>query len=330
MRTATFVKRQFTSLMQRVRPQGLILLYHRVATVDVDPWQLCVCPEYFEEHLAVLKKFRPTCLAQFPDAMQPGSIVVTFDDGYADNLHCAARLLQQYDIPATFFLTTGYLGGNEEFWWDELERRLALVAQNGARLELTIAGRIRRWDLTAMPGTNCAWLPAYYELYDLLQPLTHADRRGVLRGIGCAEGVGCARQSHRVLTMDEVSELAGLGAGPASAQLIEIGAHTVTHPRLAVHSAKDQLTEMRESRRFLEAAVGRNIRSFSYPFGGRGHYTAESVQMAREAGFSTACTTTQGTVERTSSRFELPRVVIGNIDGNSFEDLLNRYVGNRN
>ena len=56
------------------------------------------------------------------DAILPGSIAVTFDDGYADNLHCAARLLQKHDVPATFFLTSGYLGGHEEFWWDELTR----------------------------------------------------------------------------------------------------------------------------------------------------------------------------------------------------------------
>jgi hypothetical protein len=50
--------------------------------------------------------------------------------------------------------------------------------------------------------------------------------------------------------------------------------------------------------------------------------------MAREAGFSVACTTAPGTVERASSRFELPRVVVGDMDGDQFEHLLNSCMHN--
>jgi peptidoglycan/xylan/chitin deacetylase (PgdA/CDA1 family) len=316
MTPAGFAKRSFRALVHRVRPQGLIVLYHRVAATPVDPWQMCVSPGHFAEHLAVLKKFRPTRLPQLPESFSHGSVPVTFDDGYADNLHCAARLLQQHDIPATFFLTSGYLGGTREFWWDELQRRLASAA---AEVELTIGDRVLRWDLT----TNHPWLQAYYEIYDLLQPLGDGMRRGILAQIRCNERMDQPRESHRALTLDELNQLAGM-------ELVGIGAHTVTHPGLAAQSAPAQLAEMRESKRFLEAAVGRGIDSFSYPFGGRGHYSAESVQMVREAGFTAACTTTPAAVERWCSRFELPRIVIEDMDGDRFEHLLNSYLANPN
>lgn len=45
--------------------------------------------------------------------------VVTFDDGYLDNFELAAPLLREYDIPACFFLTAGYVGTSRSFWWDE-------------------------------------------------------------------------------------------------------------------------------------------------------------------------------------------------------------------
>ncbi|HEY2012149.1 MAG TPA: polysaccharide deacetylase family protein [Bryobacteraceae bacterium] len=278
-------------------------------------------PEHFEEHLCLLKKFRLCRLSEVPESMRPGSVVVTFDDGYADNLHCAAQLLNKHEIPATFFLTSGYLGGYGEFWWDELERRLASTALNHGTLELVVEGRALRWDMAAVDGAEFPWLPVYYELYDLLQPLQHARRLRILREIPGAPQILRARESHRVLNLSEVSDL-------ASMERIEIGAHTVTHPRLASLIATTQLAEMRESRRFLEEAAGCVVRSFSYPFGDRGHYNDESVQMAREAGFSVACTTAPGTVERASSRFELPRVVVGDMDGDQFEHLLNSCMHN--
>ena len=95
-------------LVRHFRSRDLILLYHRVARVDSDPWSLCVTPEHFSEHLEVLRKHRPIRLDQVkPSGWRAGgsraSVAITFDDGYADNLYEAKRLLERYDIPATFF-----------------------------------------------------------------------------------------------------------------------------------------------------------------------------------------------------------------------------------
>jgi peptidoglycan/xylan/chitin deacetylase (PgdA/CDA1 family) len=272
--------------------------------------------------MRVLKKFRPVHLSEFQAAAHPRSVAVTFDDGYADNLHCAAAVLEQHAIPATFFLTSGYLGGEGEFWWDELQRRLASHAENNSALELTIDHQNYSWNLIASPDWKKAWLPAYLAVYDLVQPLADAERRRILLRIGGGR-FDRARDSHRVLSMDEVSRLSRPG-------LLNIGAHTVTHPRLAAHPPEAQLNEMEQSRRFLEAAVGYRIETFSYPYGGPGHYSPASVEMARRAGFSIACTTSSRPVTGASHRLELPRVVVENINGDQFEQLLNSQLRNQN
>lgn len=109
--------------------KALILMYHRVAEAASDPWSLCVAPERFAGHLQVLRTLaRPVKLGDLTrllingHAPEPSSVTVTFDDGYNDNLCCAKPLLERYDVPATIFLTTGYLGSDREYWWDELER----------------------------------------------------------------------------------------------------------------------------------------------------------------------------------------------------------------
>ena len=107
-----------------------ILLYHRVAELPSDPQLLSVSPTNFAEQLEVLRRYaNPISLKEMVMALRAGdlpprAVVITIDDGYADNLIHAKPLLKQYDVPATVFVTTGYIGQHREFWWDELERLL--------------------------------------------------------------------------------------------------------------------------------------------------------------------------------------------------------------
>src|SRR5262245_19306871 len=111
---------------------ALILLYHRIAEPAADPFDLCVTPQHFAEHLEQLRRHhRIISLTELSQRLASGAtlrhtVVLTFDDGYADNLHHAKPLLERYDAPATVFVTSGYVGQDREFWWDELERLLLL------------------------------------------------------------------------------------------------------------------------------------------------------------------------------------------------------------
>ena len=123
------LKKSTRWLKSRFVKGTLILGYHRVAEVSRDPYELCVTPRHFAAQLEVLRQqAKPMHLTDIVEALQKGdlpkrSVVLTFDDGYADMLYQARPLLEHYQIPATFFITTGYLG--DEFWWDELERLLS-------------------------------------------------------------------------------------------------------------------------------------------------------------------------------------------------------------
>jgi peptidoglycan/xylan/chitin deacetylase (PgdA/CDA1 family) len=118
-------RRIFDSSQGGASPVGIILMYHRVGDVVPDPWELCVSPANFEEHLEVLRKYSCVPLEQMEDGKRTDRCVaLTFDDGYADNLHNAIPALERFNILATFFITTGGIGSDREFWWDELERAI--------------------------------------------------------------------------------------------------------------------------------------------------------------------------------------------------------------
>jgi peptidoglycan/xylan/chitin deacetylase (PgdA/CDA1 family) len=145
--------RKASEWVRRCTPRGLILMYHRVAEKDVDPWSLSVTPEHFAEHLAVLRRHAfPVSLLRlsqahrectFPDR----AVALTFDDGYANNLYNARPLLERADIPATVFIATGYNGSSEEFWWDALDQALLRPGRLPATLELNLHGLAYRWEL---------------------------------------------------------------------------------------------------------------------------------------------------------------------------------------
>src|SRR5262245_42467602 len=99
----------------------IILLYHSIAKVSTDPWGLRVSPRKFAEHMAILReRANPMPFAEFDQRfgvgdLPPRSVAVTFDDGYADNLHAALPVLEHHRIPATAFISTGYIGSDHEY-----------------------------------------------------------------------------------------------------------------------------------------------------------------------------------------------------------------------
>ncbi len=323
----------------------LILLYHRVTRLKSDPWALAVAPRRFAEHLEVLREHaQPVQLRELPQAIRGGnladrSVVITFDDGYADNLHNAKPLLERHDVPATVFVASGYVGRKREFWWDELDRLLLQPGTLAERLELSVNGDTYLWELGDAAHYTVedfrrhrgwrAWdkespTPRhhlYTSLYELLRPLGEQERRRKLSELRRWTVAAQARRSdHRPLSLEEVGELQEGG-------LVEVGAHTVTHPMLSALPPASQRREIRKSKARLEEILNRPVSSFAYPYGKPSDYTTKTVDIVRQAGFACACSSLAGLVQRSSDRFQLPRVYVRNWDGDRLARQLSRWFG---
>lgn len=98
----------------------------------------------------------------------------------------------------------------------------------------------------------------------------------------------------------------------AKESLIEIGSHTITHPRLSTLSAIDQEIEIEGSKRELESIINKNISGFSYPFGTKKDYSKETVNIVKRANYKYACANFSGKATRFSNPYELPRIIIRN------------------
>src|SRR3989344_8611170 len=96
-----------------ITPTAHILLYHRVADTKTDPHLLCVSPNNFRTQIKFLKEnFKIIPLAKLvqdirKNKVERDTVVITFDDGYVDNLYDALPVLEEFKVPATMFLVAG-------------------------------------------------------------------------------------------------------------------------------------------------------------------------------------------------------------------------------
>ncbi len=319
-----------------IQSRAIILVYHRVANISSDPQLLSVTPEHFAQHLQhVRQHYHPINLQALGQALVQGhihhkAVVITFDDGYADNFWNALPLLEKYEIPATVFVSTGYVGQNREFWWDELERLILSSKVLPNSLELTINHKVHFWhlenpekhfDMNSQSArewnVTMGFYPTlrhkvYKELHHLLLPLNDAERQDILTQIArWAGALSVARQDYLALNSNELKSLAKGG-------LLEIGSHTITHSMLSAQSYEQQQWEITESKRNLESALGLPIVSFGYPYGNQEAAGREAPQLVHKAGYKLACANFPAPVTQKSDAFWLPRYLVRDWHEKSF------------
>lgn len=125
-------------------------------------------------------------------------------------------------------------------------------------------------------------------------------------------------ESHRPLTPAELQRL-------AASPLIEIGAHTMTHPTLALAPIEDQQREIAGCRTALERVLGRPVTAFAYPYGNvLEDYTPETVSLVRDARFDLALTTGASFARPDSDPFQIPRFMMLDTVGDA--ELAHRLV----
>lgn len=289
---------------RRPEPQALILMYHRVAHLPPDPYRLTVSPENFTDHMAYLSTCcRPLFLSDLAEALEKQqvperAVVVTFDDGYANNFRYGLPILENANVPATIFVMSGALDSDIGFWWDELERLLLHTPTLPASLILYLDDRACSWSTV----TDEERLQAFRVIHRLLRALPVDDRARALTTIRkWADGEPTADfdpDNYRPLTSEELREL-------SESECIEIGGHTMTHPLLGQLDRQHQRVEIETSCQRLAATVGAPVDVFSYPYGS---FNDDTLALGRDLGLKAAVTTEERPVHRGDDRLCLPRV----------------------
>lgn len=304
------------------RGSGVILMFHRIRPAQESEFApnllLEITPQFLDAVLGCLRENGLDIISLDEAAeriSQPEArpfAALTFDDGFRDVVEFGLPILRRHDAPFCCYITPGLVDRTARLWWVELEeaiRRLDVVDLeiDGVRLSL--------------PARNdMGKRAAYDQIYRLLRAggesrlfetvATLRDRAGV-------DPVALVDSS--CLGWDELRTL-------AKDPLVTLGAHSLTHPRLAYLTDDETLDEIAGSRIRLEKELGQKCRHFAYPYGDAGSAGAREFAIVRDQGFMTAVTTRPGMIfpEHANHLLALPRVAVNGLwqDIGMFETLL--------
>jgi peptidoglycan/xylan/chitin deacetylase (PgdA/CDA1 family) len=288
----------FLVLRRRFRGRGVVLLYHRVlpaaeSAQSFSSQAIIVSPSTFERHLRFLQRhFSVVGPEEFHDWLVHGRrfpkppCLITFDDGWKDNLVHAVPILRAQSLPAIIFLPTDYIGTGKIFWQERLSRLLFRLGQQPA---------LRQHPLVSQHGLTGLFGLADGELAGNAVALArHFKNRGT-RDIEQMMAVLGALLSVDTEVANVDSYLDWDNVKTMRADRIYFGSHTISHRILTQLDPASIAVELSESKRILEQRLNAPIRFLAYP---NGNHDAATCDHTRQAGYQLAFTTVPGVVAR--------------------------------
>jgi peptidoglycan/xylan/chitin deacetylase (PgdA/CDA1 family) len=264
--------------------QLIVLAYHRIAARASEAYcnDVVTAPaSRLDEQVRALKRRHAIVGEDEALAIIGGrhtrrgtALLLTFDDGYLDNLTVAAPVLSAHGVRGLFFLVTGFLDDPWQVpWWDRIAwlvrhcRGRTLVLEPPTGLSLSID-----------EGSCEAVTRRLIRLHRYLAP---ADAAAMLEALERCAGASLPASRNRLLMgWDEARRLRALGH--------DIGAHTCTHPALSMLAIGAQRAELSEPLRAMELRLGVRPRTLAYPYGVAEAIGPDAARLAREAGYEAA------------------------------------------
>ncbi len=284
----------------RHRGKVVLLMYHRVLPREVVSLQsvqpgMYVLDSVFAQHMAFLKKnFTLLSLQQLLDLWQTDTwnaqaryCVVTFDDGWLDNYRHAFPVLKNFDVPATIFLPTDYVGSDRWFWPDQLAFLFKIFS----------ARKVTPESVREMKDVFSEYLDGHGDQFiEAMERGEHVTDRiieqckhlpierihGLVAVLAALLEVSLP-QERVIMNWDEAREMSRVG--------VSFGSHSCSHRILTTITSDDVSVELTRSRQVLLEQGVNYVPVFCYPNGN----SDESIQrLVKACGYEAACSVRMG------------------------------------
>ncbi len=293
------------------RRKVAILFYHGVSAREAFPGienyqgKHVRAPRFRDQLRWLAGRYRVLPLAEVVRALReqtplpPYTAAITFDDGYENNVTVALPHLREAGLPATFFLTTAFIGTDASLWVDQVEQALnshpgrsVILRMGPERTERPLVTDQDRREADRLIRRHC-------------KQLSEPEKAAWLASFLAENGIEPPRAAgdYRFMSWSQARELREAG--------MAIGSHTMTHAILTQLVEEERRGEIEGARAACEEALGVPCDAFAYPNGQPDDFSAETGELLRRLGFSCGLTTIHGLNPSGADPFTLRRIGVG-------------------
>ncbi len=269
------------------RKNPRIIMLHKITPSDGNPSSLTV--DKFELLIKYIKKYyQPMKVVDlinfrkskgfYPD----NAVALTFDDGFKSFYDLALPVLRKHEVPASIYVCPMLIEKESWIWPDCLE----YIYQEGYRdrcdkpLEEILKELKRVSSEQRDKYINDAYQLCNVEVPDVIP------------------------NEYQLLSWKMMQEISQL-------HLVEIGAHTLTHPILSTEDSETAWSEISGSKNMLQENLDIEVQSFCFPNGHPADYLPEHLKMVKNAGYLCGIASHFGLVTMDSDDMALPRISTG-------------------
>lgn len=290
-----------------------ILLYHGVydAKLDTGPRNRSgkhISSDRFRAEMHHLARTRPlVSMADIAAAHTGGqplpenAVAISFDDGFLNNYLQAWPILEEFGVPATIYVATGFIGTGRMVWSDRLEN--AFLDTGLDALDIAIGNIRLNYPLT---NTN-ERVAAFLDVKAQCKRLPNDAKDSVIETVAQALGASPSSDHPLYAFMDwqHIREM-------NKSDLISFGAHTIDHISLAKVAETEMRRQIDTSVRRLADELGEPSPFFSYPEGQSHDYNDAVIAYLRQRGFDHCPTAIDGGNDTTTTDpFHIRRIMVG-------------------
>ncbi|MBZ9652272.1 polysaccharide deacetylase family protein [Psychroflexus montanilacus] len=291
---------------------GSILFMHKVISHHEDRQRIEMMKaneidvDFLEKMLLYLKKKydiisidEMTQVLKLKKKLKKKFIVITFDDGYKDNITLAYPIFKKLQIPLTIYITNCFPNKTANLWWYMLED----ILLEKSKIRLTYKNKHHQFICENQNQKN----KSFEKIRGIIINANAQEQKLILDQLQDNYNKDLTSYINKeALSWEEIEKI-------SKDPLVTIGCHTKNHLSLNTLSKKEQIKEILDSKIEIDKRTNKDTNHFAYPFGTSNEINKNEVENLKSTlSFTSGTTTRTGNIfeEHANHMYALPRIQV--------------------
>ena len=232
--------------------------------------------------------------------LEPRSVIISFDDGFRNNYTNAAPILEEFSLPAVFYISSGIVNTNLMFWVDIIEDCINITDKSSIKINLNKEVEFRLLNVDDK-------ITALNMIKSFCKNSSIDKKNQIIEELEKHTEVKASVEhsdNYEKINWNELKKM-------HDSNLFTIGGHSLYHDILSTMENHHLRREIRSSLDLLENNLNTTINHYSYPEGQNNHYGSKTIKILKEFGIKCSPSAIVGLNTYKTDLFNLRRIMVG-------------------